>query len=149
MKHLTILALITLIIFSSCNNKFEEELELLQVYLDENNIDAEPTQTGLYYIETYEGNGSYPAPGSTVTVHYEGRLLDGEIFDSSLEGEPFSFTLGAGQVISGWDEGIAYMRNGGRATLIIPSDLAYGADGSGSIPEYSTLIFNVELLSIF
>ena len=150
MKHTLIIILLILSVFSSCKNKFDKELELLQVYLDENNIDAEPTQSGMYYIETLEGTGSLPDFGNTVTVHYEGKFLDGEVFDSSTDsGEPFSFTLGLGQVISGWDEGISYMKNGGKATLIIPSNLAYGADGRGSIPGYSTLIFDVELLSIF
>lgn len=150
MKHILTIVLLILTVFSSCKNDFDKELELLQVYLDENNIDAEPTQSGLYYIETLEGTGSFPNFGNTITVHYEGKFLDGEIFDSSISrGEPFSFTLGVGQVISGWDEGVSYMKNGGKARLIIPSNLAYGSEDHGSIPGYSTLIFDVELLSIF
>ncbi len=76
-------------------------------------------------------------------------FLDGEKFDSSYDrGEPFEFTLGAGQVIKGWDEGISYMKEGGKATLIMPSSLAYGAYGAGIIPPYTSLIFEVELIDV-
>ena len=118
-------------------------------YLRENNITATPTASGLYYIETLKGEGAQPAPGNTVQVHYTGRLLDGTVFDSSVErGEPFSFRLGVGQVIKGWDEGIAMMNEGGKAILIIPSELGYGPRDSGSIPPYSTLVFDVELVGV-
>jgi FKBP-type peptidyl-prolyl cis-trans isomerase len=118
-------------------------------YLADNNITVEPTASGLYYIETEEGTGMKAMAGNTVTVHYTGRLLDGTIFDSSVDrGEPLSFRLGAGEVIKGWDEGIALMNEGGKATLIIPSDIAYGSRDGGTIPPYSTLVFDVELLSV-
>ncbi len=118
-------------------------------YLRENNITVEPTATGLYYIETEKGTGPLAMSGNTVYVHYTGKLLDGTVFDSSVErGEPFSFRLGVGQVIKGWDEAIAMMNKGGKATLIIPSEIAYGTRDSGSIPPYSTLVFDVELLDI-
>lgn len=118
-------------------------------YLRNNGINVEPTASGLYYIETEKGTGKKAMPGNTVNVHYTGRLLDGTVFDSSIErGQPFSFRLGVGQVIKGWDEGIAMMNEGGKATLIIPSEIAYGSRDSGSIPPYSTLVFDVELISV-
>lgn len=144
-----ILAVVLLFASSACMDKAEKEQELLQAYLQENNIDVEPTSSGLYYIEIEKGNGDSPKPGSVVILHYEGRLIDGEVFDSSYErGEPFSFTLGAGEVIRGWDEGVSYMKEGGKAQLIIPSHLGYGRYDQEKIPAYSTLIFDIELLEV-
>jgi FKBP-type peptidyl-prolyl cis-trans isomerase len=96
------------------------------------------------------GTGSAPKHGDTVTVHYTGWLTDGTRFDSSVDrNDPFSFVLGAGQVIAGWDQGVAKLRVGDKARLTIPSDLAYGDAGyPGAIPPKATLIFEVELLSI-
>ena len=97
-----------------------------------------------------EGNGASPKQGQSVTVHYTGCFMDGKKFDSSVDrGDPFSFVLGAGQVISGWDVGVATMRVGDKVKLTIPPDLAYGPDGyPGAIPPNSTLVFEVELLAI-
>jgi len=123
------------------------EKALRDKYLAENNISTLPTASGLYYIETEKGTGAKAMPGNQVYVHYTGRLLDGTKFDSSVDrGEPFDFRLGVGQVIKGWDEAIALMNEGGKATLVIPSEIAYGARDSGSIPAYSTLVFEVELI---
>ncbi len=104
--------------------------------------------SGVKVEVTKEGTGPLPRPGQTVTVHYTGRLTNGKKFDSSRDrGEPISFRLGAGQVIKGWDEGIALLKVGSRAVLTIPPHLGYGAKGAGGvIPPNAVLIFDVELL---
>jgi FKBP-type peptidyl-prolyl cis-trans isomerase len=106
------------------------------------------TDSGLQYIDVAEGEGEAAKTGDTVSVHYTGWLVSGKKFDSSKDrGRPFSFPLGAGRVIKGWDEGVAGMQPGGVRKLIIPSDLGYGARGAPpKIPPNSTLIFEVELL---
>ena len=106
------------------------------------------TDSGLFYkIETV-GTGTNPSQGQNVSVHYEGSLLDGTVFDSSYKrNAPIDFTLGEGQVIKGWDEGIALLSKGAKATFIIPSDLGYGSAGAGGvIPPDATLKFEVELV---
>lgn len=112
--------------------------------------DYTTTESGLKYYDIVEGEGETPEAGQTVVVHYTGWLEDGQQFDSSLDrGTPFSFTLGQGNVIPGWDEGVATMKVGGKRQLVIPPDLAYGDSGAGSaIPPGSTLVFDVELLEI-
>jgi FKBP-type peptidyl-prolyl cis-trans isomerase FkpA len=108
------------------------------------------TDSGLQYEDTQPGNGAEAKAGQNVSVHYRGFLKDGQMFDSSLKrGQPFQFRLGGGQVIRGWDEGVAGMKVGGKRTLIIPAELGYGARGAGNvIPPNSTLIFEVELLGV-
>ena len=131
-------------------NRVAEE-ENIQNYLKDNNITTKPTESGLYVVIEKQGKGKKPATGDKVTVDYTGYLLDGTKFDSSKEQgrKPFSFTLGQHQVIAGWDEGIAMLREGSKAKLIIPSELAYGASGAGNvIPPYAPLIFEVELIKI-
>jgi len=107
------------------------------------------TASGLFYQINTEGSGEKPTTGNTVKVHYKGELLDGTVFDSSFKrNEPIEFNLGIGQVIPGWDEGIALLNQGAKATFIIPSDLAYGSAGAGGvIPPNATLKFEVELVS--
>ena len=107
------------------------------------------TESGLKYYDIVEGDGPSPEEGQVVVVHYSGWLEDGTKFDSSIDrGQPFTFPLGTGSVIPGWDEGVADMQVGGVRQLVIPSDLGYGDAGSGLIPPGATLIFDIELLSI-
>lgn len=108
------------------------------------------TQSGLVYEEMQEGTGQESKKGDTVDVHYTGWLTDGTKFDSSVDrGTPFTFKLGAGMVIKGWDEGVAGMKVGGKRKLTIPPDLGYGPRGAGGvIPPNATLVFEVELLKV-
>lgn len=108
------------------------------------------TASGLHFIDIVSGTGPAPQAGDVVETHYTGWLEDGTKFDSSLDrGEPLQFVLGRGRVIAGWDEGIAMMRQGGKARLIIPPELGYGARGAGGvIPPNATLSFEVELLRV-
>ena len=116
-------------------------------YLKNNGIKTITTPTGLKYVKTKEGNGEKPQVGTMVKVHYTGKLLDGTVFDSSVtRNEPFQFVLGVGQVIPGWDEGLQLMSKGEEAVLYIPYYLAYGNTGSGPIPPFATLIFEVEMI---
>ncbi len=112
--------------------------------------DVQTTESGLQYVVIEAGEGASPQPGQTVTVHYTGTLENGVKFDSSRDrNRPFSFTIGVGRVIKGWDEGVADMKVGGRRKLIIPPELGYGERGAGGvIPPNATLIFDVELLSV-
>lgn len=112
--------------------------------------DTITTESGLKYIIVLKANGSPAVKGKAVEVHYTGRLIDGKVFDSSIERkEPIEFILGQGQVIRGWDEGIGLMTIGDKYQLIIPSNLAYGEKGAGDvIPPGATLIFDVELVSV-
>ena len=116
--------------------------------------DVMTTASGLQITDTTVGTGASPAPGQTCVMHYTGWLfkdgVKGAKFDSSLDrGQPFEFAIGKGQVIGGWDEGVASMKVGGKRTLIIPPALGYGARGAGGvIPPNATLMFDVELLGV-
>lgn len=119
-------------------------------FLEENkkNADVKETASGLQYVVEKEGTGAQPTAEDEVTVHYTGRLLDGTVFDSSVNrGEPATFPLN--RVIPGWTEGVQLMKEGAKYTFFIPSDLAYGPQGiPGAIPAHSTLIFDVELIKV-
>ncbi len=108
------------------------------------------TPSGLEYVDEVVGSGPSPRQGQTVVVHYTGWLTDGKKFDSSVDrGQPFEFVIGTGQVIRGWDEGVASMKVGGKRRLTIPADLGYGSRGAGgAIPPNATLIFDVQLLGV-
>jgi peptidylprolyl isomerase len=113
-------------------------------------VDSEiTTPSGLKYVDRVVGTGASPKPGDRITVHYSGTLENGEKFDSSYDrGQPFTFQIGMGRVIKGWDEGVMTMKVGGKRKLIIPPQLGYGERDMGKIPPHSTLIFEVELLGI-
>ncbi len=108
------------------------------------------TSSGLKYMDQVVGTGEVAVAGKTTSVHYTGWLENGKKFDSSVDrGQPFSFPLGAGRVIKGWDEGVQGMKVGGKRKLTVPSDLGYGSRGAGGvIPPNATLIFDVELLGV-
>lgn len=112
-------------------------------------IPVESSPSGLQWQDVETGKGPLASPGRTAVVHYTGWLEDGTQFDSSRDrGQPFSFSIGAGRVIKGWDEGVQTMRQGGRRRLIIPAELGYGAGGAGPIPGGATLVFDVELVEV-
>lgn len=143
----------------------QKEQDTLQKYLVDHKITTKPTASGLYYIELKKGSGKQAVAGSVVKVNYTGSLLNGRVFDSSIESvakkysldviqkgrkyEPIEFELGRDQIIQGWHEAIAMMKEGGKAKLIIPSKLAYGPYPQGDIiSPFSTLIFEVELVKV-
>ncbi len=134
----------------TADQRAEKEQSDIREYMQKNNLTGTPTASGLYYIETKPGTGSRAKAGDRVKVHYTGKFLDGTKFDSSIDrGEPFEFELGAGQVIKGWEEGIGLMSRGSKGILILPSNLGYGENGAGNtIPGFTTILFEVELLSI-
>ncbi len=131
----------------------------LKEYFTKNNLNPQQTDNGLYYIIKEEGSGDQPGVNDTVSMNYKGQLIDGTLFDSNMDTAfhhvtPFEFPLGIGRVIKGWDEGVALLKTGAKATFYIPSRLAYGAQampGNSSnpkgIPAHSILIFDVELLN--
>ena len=128
--------------------KAKKDIEAFDKFLKDHYPTAQKTESGLYYVHTQEGTGKQPAPSNSVEVHYEGRLMDGKVFDSSIaRGE--TITFGLGQVIKGWTEGLQLMKEGGKSTLIIPYQLAYGAAGRPpQIPAKANLIFDIELIQV-
>lgn len=126
----------------------EKEKTDLEKYLADNKITAKPLPSGLIYIETKKGSGAKPDSNSVVKVHYHGTRLDGTVFDSSVErGEPYETSLGG--VIRGWTIAVPMMKKGGKARIIVPSELAYGPYGQGErIPPFTTLVFDLELVDV-
>ena len=127
----------------------EENARIGKEFLEQNakQEGVKVTASGLQYLVVKEGDGKKPGPNDVVTVHYTGRLVDGTVFDSSVErGEPATF--GVGQVIAGWTEALQMMSEGSAWRLFIPSELAYGAHGTGPIQPNSTLIFDVQLIKV-
>ncbi|WP_210466660.1 FKBP-type peptidyl-prolyl cis-trans isomerase [Rufibacter roseolus] len=159
-----LLAIGVLFVFNACNDKdpydpyanFDHAAQaaledaLIQKYLTDNNItDFTKTASGLYYVKKDAGTGDKPTAGATVEVNYIGRFLqNGQKFDSSYDrAQTFKFVLGQKKVIAGWDEGVAMMQKGEKALLLIPSRLAYGLYGSGSIPPNTPLMFEIHLIN--
>lgn len=150
MKRLLVLSVfLNLFIFSNCNKNVDYTQlneEIILQYILDNNLNAEPTGSGLYYVVNSTGNGDFPNINSIVTVAYKGTLIDGTIFDqSSSSGATFPLS----NVIQGWQEGIPLFSEGGSGILLIPSDLGYGNQAIGNIPANSVLIFEVTLLNVY
>ena len=129
------------------------DAKTIDKYIAENNLQSnvQRTESGLAYVVQQPGSGPTPKQGDVVKVHYTGKLLDGQVFDSSInnpqtQGQPIDFRVGVGMVIPGWEEGIMSMKKGEKRMLIIPSGLGYGGEGSGPIPPNSVLLFDVELV---
>lgn len=137
---------------SAAQNEIDDKI--LQEYFTKNNLHPTKTSSGLYYIMEKEGTGASPMRGQAVTVDYTGRTLDGKVFDSNVDPalghpDPFTFVLGASQVIDGWDEGVALMKKGGKAKLFIPSSMAYGEQGrEPHIAKNAILMFDIEVKDI-
>ncbi|MBL7809823.1 MAG: FKBP-type peptidyl-prolyl cis-trans isomerase [Saprospiraceae bacterium] len=144
-----LLSLIALTLFSCEDGRTPEqqlqyEIGKIQDYLNEHNLTAQSTASGLHYIITEEGSGTHPSASSTVTVHYVGKLLKNENVFDQTNGTPATFKLS--NLIEGWQEGIPLLKREGKATFFIPSVLGYGPYGSGDIPGNATLIFEIELV---
>lgn len=149
MKHFFALLFLTIILSTSCseddgiNVDERNETEILN-YLETHNLEAQKSDSGLYYIVNQQGEGEYPKHTSDVKVSYKGYFTNGEVFDENAQGITFNLQ----QVITGWTEGITYFKKGGSGTLLIPSKLGYGKNGRSGIPGGSVLIFDIELLEI-
>ena len=130
--------------------RIAEAKEKMEAELDKLAAGFEKTESGLRYKIIQKGDGAKAEKGKNIAVHYKGQLADGMVFDSSYQRkQPIEFTVGIGQVIRGWDEGLQLLQVGDKARLVIPSDLAYGSQGAGGvIPPNATLIFDVELMSV-
>ncbi len=141
-----------LVIFSSCKKdddtaakQAEIDEQIIMDYLAANNIDAQRDASGLYYLITDEGTGDQPTINSTIELYYKGYFTDGSIFDQSTQGPT---TNPLRNFITGWQIGIPFIKEGGSATLFIPSALAYGTTGKGSIPSNTVLIFDIDLIGV-
>jgi FKBP-type peptidyl-prolyl cis-trans isomerase FkpA len=149
MRPYRLAALVALLAATACGDSVTDPADL--TYAPGLGIDISAmtrTSSGLYYQDVTTGSGAQAASGNTVRVLYSGWLPNGTLFDEALDpNDPLVFQLGVGQVIRGWDEGIAGMRVGGTRKLVIPPDLAYGSRANGPIPANSTLVFRVQLLA--
>jgi len=126
-------------------NQAEADENIINKYISDNNLNAQASGSGLHYVITSPGTGLQPNANSTVTVKYDGILINGTVFDQS-SATGLSFPLSS--VIKGWQEGIPLFKKGGKGTLLIPSALGYGDQATGKIPANSVLIFNLELLDV-
>ncbi|MFN0173708.1 MAG: FKBP-type peptidyl-prolyl cis-trans isomerase [Saprospiraceae bacterium] len=129
----------------SFEQQLQADIKKIQEYLNDNNLTAQSTPSGLHYIITKEGSGGHPGISSSVTVNYTGKLLkNGDVFDQT-NGTPRTFPLA--NLIKGWQEGIPLLRKGGKGTFLIPSALGYGPYGQGDVPANAPLIFDIELVN--
>ncbi|MCM4150117.1 peptidylprolyl isomerase [Arenibacter sp. N53] len=145
---------LALVLFISCDNdkKTEEDIDYvaknesdIQAYVEENNLTAVRSNSGLYYVIEEEGTGTQAVASSSVTVAYKGYFLNGSVFDQS---DAEGVTFGLNQVIAGWTEGIAYFKEGGNGILLVPAHLGYGSRDYRGIPGGSVLIFEVSLIAV-
>lgn len=146
------LLFLTLSIFTSCipdpvseEEIFKQDVNEIEKYLDDNNLTAQVTANGLYYIIEEPGTGGSPNQNSTVTVRYKGYLLDGTVFDETTGTNTATFGLAG--LIPGWQEGIPLLQKGGKGKFFVPSKSAYGRGGSGSIPPNTPIAFDIELVN--
>ena len=148
MRNSTLL-LVLVIFFISCNKddttNADIDDEVIRDYLSSNNIEASKHESGLYYLITQEGSGSHPNSNSKITIKYRGYFTDDSVFDESWD-SPITFYLS--NLIRGWQIGIPLLKPGGKGTLFIPSNLAYGSSGSGSVPGNTVIIFDIELIEV-
>ncbi|MFB0938071.1 MAG: FKBP-type peptidyl-prolyl cis-trans isomerase FkpA [Urechidicola sp.] len=140
---------LSLFLFISCskdgdNIEPQTEADIIK-YIEDNNLNATRSDSGLYYVIDNEGTGTRPTSSSNVTVAYKGSLLNGTVFDQS---DSNGISFGLNQVIKGWTEGITYYKEGGEGILLIPSNLGYGNNGQGSIPGGAVLVFDIKLISV-
>lgn len=145
-----LVGLMVLVVITACKKKKTVDQaaldqETITNYINDNQLDAKATGSGLYYVITTQGSGPQPTASSSVKVNYKGYLTNGSVFDESKSGGYFTSLQ---QVIKGWQEGIPYFKKGGKGVLLIPSALGYGSQGAGSIPPNSVLIFDIELLEV-
>ncbi|MHC1707627.1 MAG: FKBP-type peptidyl-prolyl cis-trans isomerase [Bacteroidales bacterium] len=133
---------------SKAEESRKKESELLNRYLEFNKIATVPTETGLHFISEREGNGPQPAKGNIAVIDYTAHILDGKEFESTAKTAPLEFKMGAHTVIKGLEEAVGMMKKGGKAKVIIPSYLAYNGNEVGSIPPFSTLIYDIELIDV-
>lgn len=146
MRRFAPLLLLPLLLLLGCaKNQTQKDDAVLKKYINDKGLHAVAEPNGLYYVETLAGNGGSPTATSTVWVNYTGYFTDGTVFDQSVSGTPTRLALSG--TIAGWQEGIPLMKKGGKATLLIPSMLGYGAYGTTGIPGNSCLIFDIELVN--
>ena len=149
MKSYLSMFLFTLL-FISCSSddevNFEPQTEAdIIKYITDNNLNAQKSSSGLYYVINNEGSGARPTGTSNVTVAYKGYFLDGSVFDQS---NASGISFGLNQVIAGWTEGITYFKEDGEGVLLVPSNLGYGSSGNSSIPGGAVLVFDIRLISV-
>jgi FKBP-type peptidyl-prolyl cis-trans isomerase len=146
------LTIATIVLLVSCDpaKKYEKaEKDSITNYLNTNsNLDYVQQSSGLYYLETLAGTGRQPVALDTVSVYYTGKFLNGTVFDSNVGGSLLVFTIGKGEKLIGFEEGIMLMKQGGKATILLPSSLAYGTQGFYTIPGYTALLYDVELVKV-
>lgn len=151
MKFSWLVLLVGIVLFSCNKNELSEEEQLevdikeIEEYLEENNLSAQKTDSGLHYVIDQQGTGAKPSSQSDVTIRYKGYFTDENIFDQSSE---VGATFNLQNLISGWQEGIPLFNEGGKGMLLIPSKLGYGPNGNQSVPPNSVLIFDIELMKV-